>query len=83
MPPAPARPAPPALLRRRTEYLGIGTTPARPALLADPSLIPLTVSETGRLLATRHRPASPRTGWHGGGHTRGCWAGRDPWTAVT
>ena len=64
-----------ALLRRRTD-----TAAPAPALPdqpppADPGMIPLTVPETGRLLAARPHPAAPRTGWTGGAATKPAHAG--------
>ena len=59
-----------ALLRRRT-----GTQAPAPVLPdqpppADPGMIPLTVPETGRLLAHPPPPGSAGTGWTGGAATK-------------
>jgi hypothetical protein len=64
-----------ALLRRRTD-----TAAPAPVLPDQPppaefGMIPLTVPETGRLLAHPPHQAAPRTGWTGGVATRPVHAG--------
>jgi hypothetical protein len=61
-----------ALLRRRTDTQAPAPVHPDQAPPPDPGMIPLTVPETGRLLAARPRPAAPGTG---GAATRPAHAG--------
>jgi hypothetical protein len=59
-----------ALLRRRTDTRA--PAPARPDQPppAHPGMIPLTIPETGRLLAQPLHPKPPHAGWRGAAVTR-------------
>ena len=65
-----------ALLRDRTDTQAPAPVAPDQPPPADPGMIPLTVPEIGRLLAsTRPRPAAPGTGWTGDAATRPAHAG--------